>query len=464
MGMAAGLGGGTRMLGFRVGDAHFAMPAADVREVVRRPRLTRVPHAPVSLLGLGNLRGSVLPLIALGALIDRAVTDAGRVIVLERADPVGLLVDDITGMTQGGDLPVLDIDALLGARFVGTAQGAQRQGAVGGARPDEDAGEDIVLLSFAAGDQDYALPITQIEEVIRLPAAITRLPESDAVVIGTVERAGGLLPLLSLQHLLGLGGAVQDRRRVVIVRVGTRSVGLVVDQIRSVLRVDEQHIDAVPEVLTRGRAEARIQAICRVDGGRHLVSILAADHLLRADLTARLLQDKSEKSESMAQQHTDDDQVLVFQLGGQDFGLPIAVVDEVTAMPAKITRLPRAPDFVLGVMNLRGDVIALIDQRRRFHGEAAAGQRRRVIVVTLGPLRVGFVVDAVSEVLRVPASAIRTAPGLGDERMRVFDRIATLDAELGDAARMILMVDPQELLDRAERDLVAALSENDTHP
>jgi purine-binding chemotaxis protein CheW len=104
-------------------------------------------------------------------------------------------------------------------------------------------------------------------------------------------------------------------------------------------------------------------------------------------------------------------------------------------------------------MNLRGRVLPVIDQRRRFRGEASGGRRRRVIVIRAGELDAGFIVDAVSEVMHVPAHRLRPAPDMGDGGARVFDRIANLEEQ----QRLILIVSPQELLDRAERDLLAAL-------
>jgi purine-binding chemotaxis protein CheW len=77
-------------------------------------------------------------------------------------------------------------------------------------------------------------------------------------------------------------------------------------------------------------------------------------------------------------------------LATKRYGLPIAAVDEVVALPDTLTRLPRAPAYVKGVMNLRGAVIPVIDQRQRFSvvGEPAAGVPR-VVVVTLGVCRPG---------------------------------------------------------------------------
>ena len=147
------------------------------------------------------------------------------------------------------------------------------------------------------------------------------------------------------------------------------------------------------------------------------------------------------------------EQFLLFRIGEDEFGLPIAAVEEVAPLPPKLTRLPKAPAFVQGVMNLRGAVIPVIDQAVRFGGSAATGGKRRVVVVRIGELQAGFVVDAVSEVLWIAQDALRPAPDLGSEDTRVFERIANLPEQ----QRIVLIVSPRELLDRAEQDLLRAV-------
>ena len=140
---------------------------------------------------------------------------------------------------------------------------------------------------------------------------------------------------------------------------------------------------------------------------------------------------------------------MIFELGSEKYGIPIAAVDEILQLP-EITRVPKAPGFVTGVINLRGKALPVIDQRRRFETNAAGDSRRpRVIVLTIGQLQAGFIVDGVSEILRLTPSSIAPAPDLPGEATRIFDRVATSD-EKG----MILLVDPAQLLDRAERDLL----------
>jgi len=442
-------------LTFQVGGEAFAVPTGIVREVARLPRITRVPYAPPSLIGLGNFRGVVLPVVSFARLADRRAGSERRVILLDTDTPLALAVDDVSALGEGDDAHIqqVDIEALAERGFADLRQRRTQALAVPSRVGAEVASDTVPLVVFVVAGQEYALPISAVEEVLRLDHDIALLPLADDVVVGSIAVRDALLPLLSLQALLALPGpADRARARIVVVRIGAHRIGLVVDGIREILHVAEKDIDPLPAVLARGSAEARIQAVCRLDEGRRLVSVLAVEHLIREDLTARLLRGAEDvMTEPNAAQATE--QFLSFRIGDEEFGLPIAFVVEVAIPPAKLTRLPNAPDFVQGVMNLRGEVVPVIDQAKRFGRATGDGAKRRVIVVRLHELSAGFVVDEVSEILRLPTTALRPAPELGGNETRVFDRVANL-AELG---RMVLIISPQELLDRAEREMLAAV-------
>jgi purine-binding chemotaxis protein CheW len=105
-------------------------------------------------------------------------------------------------------------------------------------------------------------------------------------------------------------------------------------------------------------------------------------------------------------------------------------------------------------MSLRGKALPVIDQRQRFTVPgSAAGAKQRVIVVTIDAIRAGFLVDSVSEVLTISEESLSLAPEFSSDTARVIDRVATIERD----GRMILLVDPKVLLDRAERDLLEQL-------
>ena len=99
-------------------------------------------------------------------------------------------------------------------------------------------------------------------------------------------------------------------------------------------------------------------------------------------------------------------QLVVFDLASEAYGVDISTVREIIRMQT-VTRMPRTPEYVEGVINLRGKVTPVIDLRTRFGlDESEEPLDKRIVVVDTGERSMGFVVDAVSEVLRVPSASI----------------------------------------------------------
>jgi purine-binding chemotaxis protein CheW len=105
-----------------------------------------------------------------------------------------------------------------------------------------------------------------------------------------------------------------------------------------------------------------------------------------------------------------DLQVVGFRIGNETFGVRIASVREIVRVP-EITSVPSAPETVEGVINLRGKIIPVMDLRKRFgHVDIQPDKKNRILVVELGNKLVGLIVNAASEVLKIPPSEIE-APG-----------------------------------------------------
>ena len=108
-------------------------------------------------------------------------------------------------------------------------------------------------------------------------------------------------------------------------------------------------------------------------------------------------------------------QLVGFYLGREEFAIDIQKVQEINRM-VEITRVPRTPEFVEGVMNLRGKVVPVINLRKRLDfPEKEDDKRTRIVVVEIQGRILGLVVDAMSEVLRIPAGTIGPPPKIMDE-------------------------------------------------
>lgn len=103
-------------------------------------------------------------------------------------------------------------------------------------------------------------------------------------------------------------------------------------------------------------------------------------------------------------------QIVTFSLNKEEFGVDILKVHEINRL-MEITRVPRAPAFVDGVINLRGKIIPIVNLRKRFELSPLENDKdTRIIIMEVHDIIVGFIVDRVSEVLRLPANIVEAAP------------------------------------------------------
>jgi purine-binding chemotaxis protein CheW len=142
----------------------------------------------------------------------------------------------------------------------------------------------------------------------------------------------------------------------------------------------------------------------------------------------------------------DERQLVVFQLGAELYGVEISRVHEIIRLQS-VTKVPRAPSFVEGVINLRGKVIPVVDLRRRFGLPTADHTRAsRIVVVELGDQVVGIVVDGVSEVLRVNTATVEPpSPVVAGIDSEYLHGIAKLDD------RLVILLDLDRILARDQQ-------------
>lgn len=149
-------------------------------------------------------------------------------------------------------------------------------------------------------------------------------------------------------------------------------------------------------------------------------------------------------------QSQQEEQIVVFQLMEQVYGIDINSVYEIIRMET-ITKIPRTPHFVEGVINLRGRIIPVIDLALRFGlGQGERTQASRIIIVEVSGQTIGMIVDSVQEVLRVPLNTIEPAPPVANGIDAAYLRgIAILED------RLIILLDQNKILMEEETALLA---------
>ncbi|MBN1537700.1 MAG: chemotaxis protein CheW [Anaerolineales bacterium] len=146
-------------------------------------------------------------------------------------------------------------------------------------------------------------------------------------------------------------------------------------------------------------------------------------------------------------------QLVIFELANEHYGVNIAMVEGIIKMQL-ITAVPHAPSFVEGVTNLRGAVLPVIDLRKRFNlPPEETTKHSRIIHIVIDNVRVGMIVDAVSEVLRVSEEAIEPTPPIVTT---VDSAFITGIAKLED--KLIILLDLGKVLSFNEQEKLLALS------
>lgn len=145
----------------------------------------------------------------------------------------------------------------------------------------------------------------------------------------------------------------------------------------------------------------------------------------------------------------EEEQLVSFKIGNEEFGVGIGEVQEIIRLP-DITRVPRTPHFVEGVINLRGNVLPVIDLRKRFALEAIKKTNAtRIVVVNVDNKTTGIIVDSVSEVLRLSKEAIEPPPPIV---ARIEGRYLRGIGKLNDGKRLLILLNLNEVLTIKEKE------------
>lgn len=138
-------------------------------------------------------------------------------------------------------------------------------------------------------------------------------------------------------------------------------------------------------------------------------------------------------------------QIVGFRIGRETFGLPISMVREIVRVP-EITSVPNAPEYIEGVINLRGRIIPVVDLRKRFGEKVGVpSKKNRIVVVELETRLIGLLVNSASEVLRIPPSEIQAPQDVFQEgELNYITGVGKLKG------RLVIMLDLSRILQRGE--------------
>lgn len=268
----------------------------------------------------------------------------------------------------------------------------------------------------------YAFPALAVREIVWLPA-LSRFDELPDHIAGAFDLRGRVVPVLDLA--LRFGRTAHPRResdQVVVVDQGEHRLGVLVDELFDVLSAEEVAVEPAERYQVPGGQARFIRGALRQDG--ELVMLLDIPALLAeapdlapiipAPETVALAEDllqRRARELALVPETTEGRRLTscaLVRLGSELFGLELGWIDEFAHLNGRVP-IPRAPAPIAGIMNLRGDLLTLIDVRSQL-GLSASAVVSEVVVVELDTQRFGLLVEAIEDVVDVAPEQIAANP------------------------------------------------------
>ncbi len=258
----------------------------------------------------------------------------------------------------------------------------------------------ISSLLVKLGSKTFAVPLTNVLEIIRLNHdEIQHIKEKE---VGLVR--GRVLPLVRMKERLGMNNkeAIDSEKKrvfVVVVGIADKRIGIIADK-----TLGNQEI--VIKSLGRYIGTPKYISGATIMGDGNVALILDISSIVRDEGTQDLENNQLQKKENQM----DEEQFVTFRLADEEYGIEIHRTKDIVSVP-KITKVVNAPDGMLGLINLRGNMLPVFDLRHRFNlSETKMTKKTRIIVTEAHSQDVGFLVDEVTQVLKTNKSNIEKVP------------------------------------------------------
>jgi purine-binding chemotaxis protein CheW len=433
---------------FLLGADEFALPALCIREVVNLPeRISVVPLAPPYLEGMFTLRGNVIPVVNLGRLFNPAAPAAkpgDKVAIIDHMDvQVGLLVHatgeilrvrpeqrshlhyaegDSRGVVSGTILleegrrllQVLDIDRLIHIENVPHVQSLRGAGAAT-RRALRVVGERRHAIGFRAAGALFGIEMQAIQEIVRVPELHPSVLDT-SVCIGHMLFRSHQVPVVDFAALAGgTASGAQEQQRILVAHIGDATVGFLVDAVESIVHYTADEVLAIP-LLNKKRNAMFAGCIAR----EALEDVILLDHngiLSSSDIAEidqghrKLYPAEVAAAGGKGQQHGQRKAYLTFRVG-ELFALDLKQVREIIDMAGDISHPPGLPKHLCGLLNLRQQLISLVDLRSFYGMEPASGGVPKVLVIDHGVEHYGLMVDAVCDIVMLDDAKHYGTPSL----------------------------------------------------
>jgi purine-binding chemotaxis protein CheW len=439
-----------QLVSFKVAGEEYAFDIAKVREILRVTDITEVPNVPEYVRGLFTIRNQLMPILDLRRLLGIPTLVSEHHKTIESGiDRHRSWAESVTHAVESG------------AHFTGSTD--PRKTSFGKwldqySTSSIDIETALKTLKRCRGDLfDAARRALELKGTSKETALSILDKEAQPLLKTTVDSLSELKSVIEAH--------ISEDQRVMVVEADTMNIGYLVDCVDEVIRIPKSVIDETPAIASSKRKELR--GVAKLNNGERLIMIMDESALVSREASRVLSEiqsgagsttrDNSAQAKSLAQQSQAEEQLVTFSINKEEYGVRIMQVQEINRV-TDITSVPRAPHFVDGVTNLRGNVIPVINIRELFGLENKdIDDRTRIIIVDIGGAKTGLRVDQVNEVLRLMKQDIEKTPSIvtAGGANRYMDGVCKIDS----GKRMVVLLDVERILDEKELKFLSEIAQ-----
>jgi chemotaxis signal transduction protein len=438
-----------KLVTFRIAKEEFAFHMEHVREILRVQTPNQVPDVPDYVLGVLTVRGQILPVLDLRRLLQqRSLADEFAGSCRPLREEYERWLDQTSKAFAGGSQQKVDASVTEQLRKW---------------LADTNSSSQLLMEALARARGLNEKVVKQLQ--VRMKCQ-ERGDRDSALACGEEVLSGGRETVAALHRFeQQIAQNIQEDQRIIVVDAEGLVLGLVVDHVHEVLNVPKNLIEPPPRITSNGGME--LSGVAKLDDGSRLIMLLDVAHLMKdqklrdvGNSSRQALEDRKSgeiQEAGPGVPELSELQLVTFMLGDEEYGVPISQIQEIDRI-AKITKVPKAAQFIEGITNLRGEVIPVLDTRKRFElAVKPPDDRTRIIIVDLGGVKTGLVVDSVREVLNLARKDIAPPPeGIGSGiDQRFISGIGKVDA----GKRMIVLLDVERILSRQEQAHLAEIAQ-----
>ncbi|MCR4429613.1 MAG: chemotaxis protein CheW [Tepidanaerobacteraceae bacterium] len=419
------------LLKFKLGGQFFGIYVEDVREIIRIPEITKIPDSGEHMEGIVNLRDKIIPVYNLAGIFGKHAErneEKSRVLVLEDKNRVfGFIVDEVTEVIKvseerletgifkdekdmvdsivkdrDGKLTlIIDIKKFSSDVFKNHQEVNEIDRMISQTSAVND-GKERHIITFKMDKQEFGVEVKNIKEIIRYDKNISAIPNTPGFIEGMINLREELVPVISLRSFFNLEEIERDEdTRILIIINDDRLYGFVVDRVNEVLRIPSEFVSPPPALAEKS---GYIYEVAKRD--ERLIMLLDTVEVLKeSGDVLKAMDNKNDRDIEKAAGREDDKeheiQVVTFEVNGYILGFEISSVKEINRINT-ITPIPCSPPYIRGIVNLRGELVTLIDIKNIFYGNSCDIQENtRLIIMERDKSKIGIIAEKVYEVKRV---------------------------------------------------------------